>query len=288
MLQLWRYKMIPQNKGKDLHKIPASKLPQGLIYVSKKFDGHYVQIKKYKGLLSMTTSGGKEFYLAGLADYINIHFTEDFHIECEFNYACEGKLGDRGKSAILTTYRTNFIHGRLSQGEAGKDIFRVLDLLGTDLPFRKRLYMIQEMFLNHPWFTYVVQHLVTVETAQALAKQWKAEGYEGAMGKTPAHIYQPGKRSNTIIKFKPRLSADLLCVGIKEGTGKYEGMIGSLLLQSANGTRVWAGSGLSDTDRQRDDYIGKVIEIEYERIDDTYIQPIIKWERVDKTEEEID
>ena len=36
--------MVKQNKGKDLHKVPQSKLSQGPYYVSKKYDGHYVQV----------------------------------------------------------------------------------------------------------------------------------------------------------------------------------------------------------------------------------------------------
>jgi len=284
--------MVKQNKGKDLHKVPQSKLSQGPYYVSKKYDGHYVQVQKIGEDVRFHTSGGKEFYLVGMAEYIKKHFKGNFHIECEFNYNCKGLLGDRGKSAVLTTYRTAFNKNIPVMGNPFKDTFRILDLIGLDSHFSSRLQVIRELFFRHTeWFMLPTQILVeNLETAQNLAKEYVKMGYEGAMLKTPRHVYTPGKRVNSIIKIKPRLTADLLCVGTNPGTGKYEGLCGSLILQDKAGRTVSAGSGLSDADRNHTEmyYIGTVYEIEYERIDETYIQPIIKHRREDKTAEEID
>ena len=290
--------MITQNKGKDLHKVPKSKLSDGPYILSKKFDGHYVQIK-YDGQskVEMWTSGGKPFYIADLAhDIIRGPLTE-FHIECEYNYDCEGYLGDRGKSAILTTYRTNYMKGDVTLGSS-KDIFRVLDLL--HLPehcFKDRLTELGDLFGNwNKWFS--VPNFIecpSLEAALLTSKRWAKEGYEGGMLKDPLHFYEMDDRKqirlNSIIKIKPRLTADLLCIGWKIGTGKYEGVLGSLELRDSVGRTVWAGSGLSDFDRTSmggDYYKGKVIEVEYERIDETYIQPIIKGVRLDKEASDID
>ena len=281
--------MIKQNKGKDLHKI--KRLPKGPFYVSTKYDGHYIQIV-YDGKNAVfTTSGGKEFYLSDMAAYIQQHFTNPFHIECEFNYGCKGLLGDRAKSAIITTYRTQFNKGIVVKGNRNYDTFRVLDLL--DRPeddFTQRLKTIKILFRGHDWF-YVPNHVKvhTLEEATAISLINKKLGFEGAMAKAITHIYQPGKRTNDIVKLKPRLTADLLCIGIKEGEGKYEGLIGSLLLRDSLGVYVHAGSGLSDEQRQlpHNSFIGQVIEIEYEHLQDTYIQPIIKHIRYDKTKKDI-
>ncbi len=279
--------LIKQNKGKDIHKIPDSRLVDGPYWVSKKFDGHYVQIRYHNNMVEMWTSGGKMFYLSGLADYIKEHFTESFHIECEFSYNCNGYLGDRGKSAILTTYRTNHSKGIDVRGDEFKDVFRVLDIIDIHHTFKQRHAKLTELFYGHDWFDVPTQHIVnSLQGGKDLAKLFVEEGYEGAMLKSPDHMYKPGKRSNNIIKIKPRLTADLLCVDVKEGTGKYEGMIGALLLKDSQGRHTWAGSGLNDTERSNHPqwFIGKIVEIEYERIDETYIQPIIKYFRDDKTE----
>ena len=285
--------MIKQNKGKDIHKIPKSKLVDKPYYYSTKFDGHWVSILFDRYEVVMWTSGGKSFMLTGLADYILRNFTEPFHIECEYTYGCLGKLGDRGKSARLTTYRTNYAKGNPDKGSPLKDNFYVLDRLDMpDKQFRERLGSLTKLFENRSWFTVPKQSVcLNLKDGQHRAQQDVLDGYEGGMLKDPDHIYQPGKRTNDIIKIKPRKTADLLCIDTKEGEGKYaDGMIGALLLRDSAGRTVWAGSGLSDEQRNLAEleFIGKVVEIEYERIDETYIQPIIKHIRYDKSAEEID
>ncbi len=289
--------MIKANKGKDLHKVPKSKLIDGPYILSKKYDGHYVQIK-YDGQhkVRFWTSGGKEFYIAQMAYDIIRAGTPAFHIECEYNYDCEGKLGDRGKSAILTTYRTNYIKKITTPGHPHKDIFRVLDALDlVDVPFRGRVSYLGRLLGNwNSWFmlpTFIP--CPDIATAELTVKRWYAEGYEGGMLKHPDHVYQPGKRTNDIIKLKPRPTADLLCIGWKHGKpdGKYFDVIGSLQLQDSEGRTCWAGSGLDDADRDLkyiEDYVGKVWEIEYDSMADTYVQPILKRSRDDKSVEDID
>jgi len=279
--------MIKQNKGKDIHKIPSSKLSLGPYYCSIKYDGHYTQIHYAGsgGKVQFFTSGGKEFYITQMAEFIKETFANPFKIECEYNYYCDGKLGDRGKSAMLTTYRTKFQKGFPQKGSPYKDTFRILDLIDSKLPFGNRLTVIHDMFESGPWFSLPMQKLVrNFDDGKELAKAYVERGYEGAMLKHQNHIYQPGKRTNDIIKLKPRKTADLRCIGYKEGTGKYEGMVGALLLEDEEGVTVWAGSGLSDVERSipGHQFICRVYEIEYERIDETYIQPVIKHRREDK------
>jgi len=283
--------MIKQNKGRDLDKVPKSRLVDSKYYVSKKYDGHYVQIKKDGTHIQMWTSGGKPFYLHNLGNYIRENFKHDFHIECEYNYNSHGYLGDRGKSAKLTTYRTNFEKHIANVGNPVNDCFTVLDIIADGQPFTFRLQDLTKMFEDEDWFRLPDQILVdNLEQAKRLAETWVKEGYEGAMLKSPSHMYQPGKRTNDIIKIKPRKTADLLCIGTKEGEGKYDGMLGALRLRDSKGRRVWVGSGLNDAQRElpTNKFIGQVVEIEYERIDETYVQPIIKHMRYDKTEEDID
>jgi ATP-dependent DNA ligase len=71
-----------------------------------------------------------------------------------------------------------------------------------------------------------------------------------------------------MVKIKEVYDADLYCVGVKLGKGKYEGKIGSLTLQTSCGrVEVDCGSGLTDFDRNKnpDEFIGKIIEIQYNK-----------------------
>jgi ATP-dependent DNA ligase len=296
--------MIKQCKGKDIEKVPKSKLLQDGWYASIKYDGHYVQIHKKGNNVTFFTSGGKEFYIEHIADELcNLNPNVDFIIECEYIADTTGKLGCRGSAAKLTTYRTNFAKGLESGSIVGKDIFKVFDLIYYDnsiigcnwipehnIKFDRRLSDLKSIELGTH-----CELVITPYKAFNLDKidvnSFLDEGYEGLYLKHKDHIYEPGKRVNTAIKLKGRKTADLLCLGMEPGEGKYEGMIGSLILIDTKGRVVRVGSGLNDSDRLMAfdlTFKDRVIEIEYEQILDTYIQPTYIRVRDDKTKEEID
>jgi len=101
------------------------------------------------------------------------------------------------------------------------------------------------------------------------------------------------KRSKYQVKMKAELEADLLVEGFLEGTGKYEGLIGSLSCTTKDGTlKVNVGSGLVDEQRKMnpDEFIGKIITVKYnEKIKDknseywSLFLPIFQELRLDKT-----
>jgi DNA ligase-1 len=102
------------------------------------------------------------------------------------------------------------------------------------------------------------------------------------------------KRSKYQVKMKAELEADLLVESIIEGSGKYEGLVGSLSCTTKDGNlKVNVGSGLSDEDRKKDpaEYIGKIISVKYnEKIKDknsehwSLFLPIFQELRLDKSE----
>jgi DNA ligase-1 len=103
------------------------------------------------------------------------------------------------------------------------------------------------------------------EEAQKLYDGFLARGEEGAILKDKSVLWED-TRSKMCIKMKAERDADLLCVGIVPGTGKYEGKIGSLVCQSSDGlVTVNVGSGLSDEDRSQGEakYLNKIIEVVY-------------------------
>jgi DNA ligase-1 len=110
----------------------------------------------------------------------------------------------------------------------------------------------------------------TREAIQAKFEEVLANGYEGLILKKWSHKYTY-KRSKDWIKLKAVDTADLVCVSIEEGTGKYEGMIGALVCEGLvkdHWVRVSVGSGLTDNDRDKRaiDYLYHKIEIKYNTI----------------------
>ena len=89
-----------------------------------------------------------------------------------------------------------------------------------------------------------------------------------------------------------RSQVDLKVVGIIEGTGKYEGMMGSVSVESSDGKlKVDVGSGWNDEQRKNGIEVGSIITVEANdiitnRSNDTFslFLPIFVEERLDKTE----
>ena len=119
------------------------------------------------------------------------------------------------------------------------------------------------------------------------------KGEEGIIVKNGDSPWED-KRSKYQVKMKAELEADLLVEGILEGTGKYEGQIGSLSCTTKDGTlKVNVGSGLLDAHRESDpeNFIGKIVSVKYnEKIKDknsdhwSLFLPIFQELRLDKTE----
>ena len=88
------------------------------------------------------------------------------------------------------------------------------------------------------------------------------------------------------MKIKAEETLDLYVTGWEPGTGKYEGMIGALIVNH-KGVPVNVGSGLSDTLRQEDpaEIVGRMIEVEYHEVtpDGSLRHPRFKRFRDDKS-----
>jgi DNA ligase-1 len=95
-------------------------------------------------------------------------------------------------------------------------------------------------------------------------------GYEGLILRSETDQYL-WSRTTKLIKKKATNEVELCCVGIEEGKGKYEGMIGALVCQGkvrGKMVRVKLGSGLSDYDRSRDpsEFVGHKVDALYNDI----------------------
>ena len=91
-------------------------------------------------------------------------------------------------------------------------------------------------------------------------------GYEGIMINTADGMYRT-KRVTDLLKVKSFKSADLLCLGVEEGTGRNAGRLGAILVEYKGGvTKV--GTGFTDEERDYfwnnvDEISGKIIETKF-------------------------
>ena len=99
-----------------------------------------------------------------------------------------------------------------------------------------------------------------------LLSEQRRQQHEGVMININSAVYKFG-RSDALLKYKVMQDVDLEIIDMQEGSGKYSGKLGALIVDY-KGTPVGVGSGMSDTDREemwkhRDDYIGRVAKVQY-------------------------
>ncbi len=281
------------NKSLDYNKLLAAqaqgkmknKILSFPLYAEIKYDGNYVTVRVESGIATFTTSGGLNYtHTDSAGDFFN-NLSDGVYIAERIGR--DGRLGTRrycnlrgSKSAQTSTGHSYRVHDFIS--------LTAYDLGETKEPYKDRLFGITDIPLEYQSSGFFIfgsgeldDHLDRVVNT----------GYEGLMLKDPEWRWRDTKsRKIECAKYKKRPTADLLCIGTLDGGGKYEGLLGSLLLVDSKGRKVYVGSGLSDSDRHKptEFFTGKVIEVEYEQIIDTYIQPTFIQIRDDKTKEEID
>ena len=300
-----------QCKGKDLSKIPASKLLSTGWYTSIKADGHFVTVTKTNKAVLCHTSSGKPFHLKQLTKLLNptgcsavdrYIAGSDFILEVELTHRdTQLKKGGRRKAAITTTFRTRFAKGLDNPEDLEDNVLLFIhdirywkDANGTEIkptaPFVDRLPVLEV------WRTFVAFHGLedsqrlslqvanwfdagTVNKCVKLAKTVVKLGYEGIYMKHKSHQLLAGKRVNTAAKVKPYPTVDLTIIDWNQGEGKHRHRMGSLQCKDENGLEVSVGGGFKDWEREWD-YVwehfskGTVIECKYESLADTYVQPV--------------
>ena len=271
-----------QKNGKMLKK----KLKFPLI-VSIKWDGNYTVTSVLDGNITHYTSGGLTYTSTDEASDIFKGVVDGYYLAERCGGT--GKLGER--------VHCNLTGSKDNQKSTGH-FYKVFDyltpteyIIGQSLiGYNSRLCSLKASGISFD----------SIEGGEWIENQKELDdyldyvtgfGYEGLMLMEPSFKWSDTtSRKTHLCKYKKRPTADLKCIGVLSGAGKYTGMIGSLLLEDSEGRRVKVGAGLSDEDRgkSRGYFVGNVIEIEYEQIIDTYIQPTYIQVRKDKVEGEID
>lgn len=157
-------------------------------------------------------------------------------------------------------------------------VYNVFDMVSRDewtaqttRPFSDRRRDIERHIAKGGKFVKRVES-VRVEDAsrqdlQDACDRWMQQGYEGAMYKSDEPYRF--KRSSALLKIKKWETTDTRLVGFEEGKGKYQGLLGAIVVQLDDGTKVNVGTGFTDGQREaiwdnRQKLIGKTAEIQYQ------------------------
>lgn len=274
---------VPPSKGKDFTKLPKrfNICDTEMVHTSIKYDGHYNQLHLFKreGELTtmMFTSGGLPWLLPKRVEEVVIQNLTEGVYECEFTNG-DGKLGGLFKCGNITTRRTAYGKGdRVALPFEKNERLRIFAKLPV---FDDNEYQEVEDFTKStsPHLMKVVklkmQYAVAVKWAETLMNK----GFEGGIIELAGLVFRSNRRTNFKIKQKATNVVEMICTGIKEGKGKYSGMIGSLELAS-EGLSVSVGSGLTDTNREMEAsyFIGRKVSVGYYTMSaGTLTQPRVK------------
>lgn len=143
--------------------------------------------------------------------------------------------------------------------------FMVFDLPVPGVPFDERLERLHAVVasVDSPFLSVVGQHRATthdnlMERLDAVARA----GGEGLMLRLGSSLYETG-RSDDLLKVKRYLDAEAVVVRHLPGSGKFQGLMGSLLVELENGRRFRIGTGFSDAERASPPPVGALITFKY-------------------------
>ncbi len=143
--------------------------------------------------------------------------------------------------------------------------FMIFDLPDNRQTFDRRLKQLKKIVrdINTPHIQAVNQ--TKISTHEALIKKLDnivQQGGEGLMLHSGLSLYKKG-RSDDLLKLKKYFDAEAVVIKHLPGKGKHTGMLGSMIVETANGKRFKIGSGFSDTERKNPPAIGSTITYKY-------------------------
>lgn len=244
-------------------------------YAQTKMDGARAHVHFSGGKATAWSRSGKEYQLLNMLYQSSVVLMDDGETwDGELLFTDEnGKILDRKTSNGLAN---KAIKGTLSQEEATRVIFvswDIVDFSGT-VPYetrwsdlKTRLDRAVNLGIANQ-FRLVQSKLVNNEDeALSFYEEQIINGEEGSIEKNLAAVWQP-KRTKDLGKRKAEEDCDLVIVGYKPGTGKYEGQVGSLECETSDGLLRVFVSGMNEEVRFNPPKIGDIITVKYNAIID--------------------
>lgn len=270
-------------------------------FVQKKEDGMRFNAIVNNGTVEFRSRNGKEIQLLGnlekefleMADGRNLVFDGELLVMTEDGAVCDRQTGNgilnKANKCTISADEASLVNAELwdmipfddfQNGIWNVEYSTRWDyLLATKKDHLKKIHFVDTAIVH------------SYDEARNIFEDFLSRGYEGIILKDSDGIWE-NKRSKSQIKFKGENECDLRIVGVKEGTGKYEGMIGALECESECGIlKVSVGSGFNDDQRKKkpEDLINKIAAIKYnmkiknKQGEESLFLPIVVEIREDKT-----
>ena len=251
-------------------------------YITEKLDGNrcIAHYDNNENKWHFTSRNGKEMRV----DFDMSGLPTDFIYDGEVLSPEQVELSNAiyHKSDVKTNTSFNSTSGLINSNATNKNlIYNIFDCI--DLLDENKSYKLRREFLdkyskktsNNVRILPVLHHYCERSSLELdiynILEYVTGKGGEGIMINYASAPYTH-KRTDVLLKFKKVQTADMKVVDVIHGTGKYEGLIGSLVceLTTDDGKHISCnvGSGLSDQQRYNwslntSQIIGKIVEIAY-------------------------
>jgi ATP-dependent DNA ligase len=231
------------------------------------------------------TRNGKEFNMSAKYNELFSQFP---------GYVFDGEAVIKREGEILDRKTGNGIMNSIRQGKASEEdmnsvVFALWDMVTYDgffagidpTPYVDRFNLMKNnlQLMTSLDIMFPLTHLTTknFDDVTAFYDLNRTNGEEGIIIKDYTKPYE-AKRVKHQIKMKAEESADLIVVGIEEGTGKHKDKLGALVCETADGLlRVNVGTGFSDAQRialwdinKLDEpfvsSVNKIVEVKYNEV----------------------
>jgi len=185
-------------------------------------------------------------------------FTADFPTQ-----ALDGELWIKRNSfeQVVSTVRTH----TPSDAAWQKIRYMVFDLPESTAIFSNRLETLKSIISNvDPPYLKLIEQF-RVDSHSSLMKELQEvtqSGGEGLMLHHENSLYFGG-RSDALLKLKLYQDAEADVIGHLPGKGKFTGMLGALLVRTADGKLLRIGTGFSNTERKNPPPVGTSITYKY-------------------------
>ena len=260
-----------------------------------KYDGARCLATKENGKVILYTRNQKRYY--GLD-----HIAEELSQVLREGEWADGELLFDTNRKASNGIANKSIKETISEEEARNAVYYIWDKYHLDStePYIDRFIMgVKDKIQSRFDYLNVAEYKQVFSMAEAKEYYEKCltNGEEGIILKNEKGLWE-NRRSNNLVKFKDFKDADLRCIDWVEGTGKFKGQLGALVLESADGAiQVNVGTGFTEAMRESikpDDVVGTIVEVKYNEIIDkkdggpkSLFLPVFVEIRADKDEADV-
>lgn len=135
-------------------------------------------------------------------------------------------------------------------------VYMVFDTPQPNIPFTKRLVYLKKNLpkckqIKLVPFCEIANIQFNMEKVHKLYGNIIQKGGEGVMLIKDDSLYEHGKRSKWLLKYKKNIEGECVVIGYVGGNGKYAGFLGALKCKLDNGSVFHIGTGFTDEQRKK-------------------------------------